>query len=82
MVFYNIFNPFKYTIIEPSVGSRNDNIDKIVNNYKSQELERPVPGDTSVTNYNSLNDTKSSLVVQNVGGNMVDPEKIEKDKYL
>ena len=80
VVFYNIFNPFKYTIIEPSVGSRNDNIDKIVNNYKSQELERPVPGDTSVTNYNSLNDTKSSLVVQNVGGNMVDPEKIEKDK--
>tara|TARA_B100000900_G_C20590204_1_gene721278 strand:+ start:221 stop:2146 length:1926 start_codon:yes stop_codon:yes gene_type:complete len=77
VVFRQILNPFHYRIIETY---RNDDIDDIVNNYKAVEFEKPVSGDSSITNSKKINEDKTKLLSVDIGGNMKDPTKVEKDK--
>ena len=80
VVFYVIFNPIKYTIIESNISGRDEDIDKIVNNYKSKDFEKPVSGDKSVTNYKALSEDRQKLNNLDKGGDLSDPQKVNKDK--
>lgn len=72
-IFTNIFG-----IVE-GAATRNDALEKNIQNIKAEIHKNPIKGNNNSTSLNVLNEPRNSLVKMNIGSDVNNPQKIGKD---